>query len=937
MSVLDGFQVSHIPSPGVGVPVIENPTGCIWSVYEGGFQRFDAARQKWIKYPVDESPLEPNSFFPIQENRILFRASDRLLEYRADTGQTQIVRQSSQTQLGRFNALCPSNSGGVWLAGDYGLAKVWIDDSDRGGFFWREYPLPADLYANGLTRIIEGGDGVVYGSAISNDSSRSILLQFDRKQWSIGFEDAGVDASWGWQAPNGDYWIVASPFTIYHGAFQSIAAVEGNKVLSRVLLNVGLDKNGSFWLATSEGLARYAPPTWQTPPPVAQLDRVMHAAYQDKQDRLWFLFTDRLVRCDGGQWRVISLPPGENSDELRANPFAAWNDEQFVIKTVKGAILYNPATDQFKPLIHPEGNQIAAVAAARDQLGVWIVSYSDSEIRLELFDGQSWKTILQQNDQTFLDPQIRDVYMDGERSLWLAGLNGLVRYKDGEYRRFTANDGYTDTAAYCIYPIDNRRLWVGGRESLFEFDGAAWKQIATGLDGVRSIQKASDGSLWVASGAGLHRLKNGSWVGNSYEDGLPNAAVFEVYQDRQGRIWAGTASGLSLYSPDADLDPPETEIPREKNSAEIGPAGASFFFAGMDRWKYTRSERLLYSWRIDAGAWSPFSSETAASVSELAPGRHRFEARTMDRNWNVDPTPAAFSFVARPPWYKEPGFLAILLLCVLLIAAIVGLIAWIVYSTQQRNRILARLVAERTADLTQANAQLQNDAREIKNAYGKVLSYQNQLQALSRELSRTEERERRRLAADLHDSIGQYLALAAIKLESLQDSLPPSDSRKDVERLQELIEQTLQSARSLTLELCPPILYEIGFEAAVEQLAEQIQSQYGVQAQISIECDCQAMSEDLRYVLFRSLRELLMNVAKHAKTPSVILRVRQEDGWATAEVRDFGVGFDPAKLPVKTGRFGLFSVGERLKQIGGRLIVKSAPGEGTCATIQVPI
>ncbi|MBN2327072.1 MAG: hypothetical protein JXR73_07945 [Candidatus Omnitrophica bacterium] len=937
MSILDGWRVAQIPSPGIGSPVFENPADHVWSIYEKGFLRFDENSQKWIQHPVAEMQPDIISFFPVQENRLVFLSPERFMEFQIDLAQTRILKKSSETELGRFTALRPSYSGKIWIAAEYGLAEVRPPSMDGLHYEWREFPIPPHLNVQGVNHPVESSDGSVYCSAFSNISSRKILLRFNQNHWVIAYENPAIQIDWGWAAGENAFLITESPLSLWRVESQRIDSIESNKVLSRVLLDVCIEENDSFWLATSEGLARWSPPTWQTPSSFTNLDRVVHSMLEDKKNRLWILCVDRLIGRDDEhlQWKTFPLPPGNDSDELRTEGLVQWDDDRLAIKTINGAILFDARTQQFEILKHPDGHQICTLAAG-DSF-VWIVSFSGDRIRLEQFDGRSWKTILSQDNFNFLDPDIRHVYQDESQSIWFAGLNGLVRWREGRFHRFRPSDGYTDTAAYCIYPVGGNRLWVGGREALLEFDGDDWRILQTGMDGVRSITQTRDGSLWVASGTGLHRYKNHSWVANTYEDGLPNASIFEVFQDRQDRIWAGAASGLRLYHPGVDNNPPETWFPEEKNFHTFGPSGAQFFYRGMDQWKYTRSNRLLFSHRIDDGDWSPFLSETEQSVSNLPAGPHRFEVRAMDRNWNIDPTPAVYHFTIIPPWHRQPVFLFILGLCALLFLFIIFLIGWIVYSTQQRNRLLARQVAERTADLTRANEQLQQDAHDLKKAYDQVLAYQKQLQSLSWELSRTEERERRRLAADLHDSIGQSLALAVIKLEALQESLFQSEPSPDIEQLKNLIDLTLQNSRSLTVELCPPILYEVGFEAAIEQLTEQIQNQYNLQIDVTIEFDCQRINEDLRYLLFRSLRELLMNVVKHAQSSSVQIRIHEDRKFLVIEVNDRGIGFDPQKLSAQTESFGLFSIGERLKQIGGKIKVESAPGEGSRLTLFAPI
>ena len=221
-----------------------------------------------------------------------------------------------------------------------------------------------------------------------------------------------------------------------------------------------------------------------------------------------------------------------------------------------------------------------------------------------------------------------------------------------------------------------------------------------------------------------------------------------------------------------------------------------------------------------------------------------------------------------------------------------------------------------------------------------MLAYQKELQTLSFELCQVEEEERRHIAADLHDSIGQTLSLSMIKLEGLQESLSDYPQTEEVEEIKALIEKTLHNSRTLTFELCPPILYELGFEAAVEQLIEIIKNQYGIHIDLKVENKPISLSEDLRYFLFRATRELLINVVKHANVSASSLIIKKEKNTIHVEVLDEGTGFDSSRVKIINQRnapFGLFSIRERLKRIGGRLVVESAAGKGSRVILIVPL
>jgi PAS domain S-box-containing protein len=225
-----------------------------------------------------------------------------------------------------------------------------------------------------------------------------------------------------------------------------------------------------------------------------------------------------------------------------------------------------------------------------------------------------------------------------------------------------------------------------------------------------------------------------------------------------------------------------------------------------------------------------------------------------------------------------------------------------------------------------------------KQAESEIRTYQEQLRSLASELSLTEEREKRRVATDLHDHIGQILALAQIKLGALRESVS-SNLAAPMDEIRRLIEQTIQYTRNLTFELSPPILYDLGFEAAVEWLAELMQNQNGMGIQVKKDSLPKPMDDEIRVLLFQAVRELLVNVVKHAKAQQITLTIIREGHNIRIGVADDGVGLGISPDPPRggVGGFGLFSIRERLKYLGGRLEVDSEPGRGTQVTLVVPL
>jgi PAS domain S-box-containing protein len=232
------------------------------------------------------------------------------------------------------------------------------------------------------------------------------------------------------------------------------------------------------------------------------------------------------------------------------------------------------------------------------------------------------------------------------------------------------------------------------------------------------------------------------------------------------------------------------------------------------------------------------------------------------------------------------------------------------------------------------------DITSRKEAENKICNYQKQLQTMASELSLVEERERRGLATGLHDHIGQTLAFANIKLTELIENFPYQYLVPPMQEVQALIEQSIKYSRSLIFELSPPILYDLGLEATVEWLADHMQQQHDFLVEVEDDGKPKPLDNDQRVLLFRAVRELLVNIIKHAHATVAKVNLQRVDNKIQVTVEDDGVGFDVAKISSHAGGingFGLFSITERLNYLGGDFEIESSPGHGTKVKLEMLI
>lgn len=234
------------------------------------------------------------------------------------------------------------------------------------------------------------------------------------------------------------------------------------------------------------------------------------------------------------------------------------------------------------------------------------------------------------------------------------------------------------------------------------------------------------------------------------------------------------------------------------------------------------------------------------------------------------------------------------------------------------------------------------DITEHKRNEDKLRNYQESLRQLANQLNATEERERKRFAAHLHDHIGQSLVLAKLELGRLGEAAVSLDTnmRSSIERLNDIIDQALHETRSLTQDLSPQVLYTFGFDAALDWLAENMQERYDLTCHIESPKFLTSLKDEFAVVAFQAVRELLINVVKHAGVKEASVCVNRTETAVVIEVEDRGKGFVPGKLDLlrpHRGGFGLFSIRERLLLLGGRLEIHSKRGRGTIARLVIPV
>ena len=538
-------------------------------------------------------------------------------------------------------------------------------------------------------------------------STQRVVLHFDGQSW--GPPVAAPERIRGaWRGPDQSFWAFTRTSLLQRRGGQWEAVdTPGVGTVQRQIFDAATEANGVFWLATSEGLLRHAPQIWRSPSGYEDSKSPVYGILEDRQGGLWFAAADALLAFQNGEWRKIAWP--EKLQPSFAAPEALFEQtpRRIAINARDQPWFYDSASGEFSPAIHPSGRQIRAIVGQLNDGRLCFETAGqgrEAGPRLEVFDGEKFELFPTPDSEAGLGTNVALLREMQDGTVWVGSSNGLARF---DPKRVTPAEMFPGIEPTCLLETVRGKIWRGDGDTISEYDGRGWTVVGHGLGQVRSLQKGRDGSIWAATDQGLFRHLDGSWVGNSVEEGLPDKDVFGVWQDQRGQIWAATGHGVSQYHREADTDPPVAVVsaadnPQEVSSSEI----VTLEFRGRDKWDYTSRARILFSHRLDEGPWSSFTDATSASFTNLLAGKHRFAVRAMDRNWNEQAEPLLYEFTSVVPWYQEPRVLAL---------ALAGLVVTALLASLAANRHLRlvrsyaeveRMVEQRTRELERANQEL---------------------------------------------------------------------------------------------------------------------------------------------------------------------------------------------------------------------------------------
>jgi signal transduction histidine kinase len=742
ISGLDGYSVQTIAMPSAGqTRIYESPGGQLWTTYDDGLQEYiDGA---WTSHPVEAiaaenrsntlPKLHPIPLCPFRQGHVIFLLPDRLLEFslqKQSQPETSLLRRAGETGIGRFLGMTTdSRDGGLWIAGARGLARVaGPARMITPGTPWEEHIPPQTLQVTNLQEPVEDDLGGITVVAEDLSARQRLAVHFDGVHWTK-YSAGNERIRMAWRTGDNRFWA-ATIDGLFELQSDHAGPMEIEELSARRYFDVAAEPGGAVWLATSDGLFRYAPALWQTPEPLSGLNSRLHCIGEDDQGGMWFNSTNALYVLENNRVSEYPFPADQQPNPGSALGFCPMSGGTLVMDTEYGTSQFQRGSSSFGPLGVPEeAKEIKPLGLLKDGtlcLQVNGAGGSTAAGLLWTYDGQNFDRPPFPQPDSDLGGDFLSLYAAQNGNLWLSSARGIGWYHDGRWQMFSATEGAAPSGAIQFVELSDGRIWCAAPETsrspsaLWEFNGRVWSILRGGFDKINGLLRSRDGSVWVASNTGLNRFFRGAWIQNGIEEGLPAGTILQVFEDHRGRIWADTLRGPALYHPEADLDPPRSTIRLLGLNEDQIPDGkpATLLFNGHDRWKYTTGDLLLYSYRMDQMDWSQFVEASRITVPDPSAGKHSFQVRLMDRNGNLNSQPLTFAFTVTLPWYEEAR--VVWSLCVGLGAAL--FFAALAYnrhvSLVHSHAEVEKKVAERTRQLEIAHRELLHSQK--MNALGTI-------------------------------------------------------------------------------------------------------------------------------------------------------------------------------------------------------------------------
>jgi signal transduction histidine kinase/ligand-binding sensor domain-containing protein len=912
-TVFDSVNTPELKSNNIGVLLVDR-VGALWAGYSGGLTRYQDGRFTYYGTAQGLADLRVVALFADRAGQLWIGTQGGGLRVYRDGHFTTYTTQDGLPD-NRIRTFAEAADGGLWIGTLGGLARF------QDGQF-----------TNYSTR-----DGLVSGvvSALWWDRTGTLWVGAENgglTRWQAGrFSTADVPAAVQRQRIQviaedraGNLWFGTNAGLLRYKDGRFEACNERDGLVNDDVQAIYPAPNGDLWLGTNGGglallkTGRFSVYTAQDGLP----DEVIGSLCGDGAGHLWVNTRSGLSRFKGGQFTSMTVREGLPAGGGRA---LATDRAGNLLASAPGQVLRYQA-GRFSPYVSKAG--LAASHILADQAGrLWvgtsfdgvlcfhegaITAYTTREGLAEnyitaLFEdraGNLWigtgsgvsrlsngRVTTWAHKDGYPGRHMLAFYEDRAGQIWMGtDGNGLLRFKDGQFRAITVKDGLYDNLAFQILEDDNGNLWMSGNKGIYRASLRALNEFADGRS------KTVTSFAYGAVDGMLSRECNGASPAG--------------WKTADGHLWFPTIKGLVAVNPQKlDTVPPRVVIEQVMLDGAALVAGQPLRInPGQERLEiqytalgWNRPQQLRFKYQL-AGlddTWVETGTRRTAYFQHLPPGMYTFRVRADNGEGVWNETGASLSFVVLTPFYRSWWFVAL---------AALGVAGLALSGYKLRVRQLER-----------ANAAQQEFSRRLINAH---------------------EGERQRIAAELHDGLSQSLAIirqrATICLQAKDD---PRRQQEQMEEIAEAATAVIDEVREIIYDLRPVQLDRLGLTNSLREMLDKVGQAHGLTIEQELDELNGGLSKEAENSLYRIVQEAVNNIVRHARATRASVRLQREPGALRLVVADDGCGFipDASRDWAMAGGLGLTGIHERARLLQGDLLVESAPQQGTTITLWLPL
>ncbi len=736
-----------------------------------------------------------------------------------------------------------------------------------------------------------------------------------------------------WKDAEGSLWFATGRFQIpgvglvrfKDGRFKVFGTAEG--LSDTHIFSIFIDREGTIWLATDRGLNRLRRQIISTLSKADGLaENEIYPILQAKDGSIYIGTTRGLSRYKDGEFSQIDL---SFADPFKFEPSiqSLWEDLDgrlwigvlgalFVIENGKARLLEG---------IFDGKTTVSAIYSDKFD-NIWfgtenqgIVQYKDGKV----VGKYSTEKGLASND-------VKVIHEASDGTFWFGTYGGLSHFKDGKFTNYTTENGLASNSVRSITEDADGTLWVGTYDGgLSRFKDGKFFTFNTnnGLfnNGVFATVEDEKGNFWMSSNKGIFRVKkqqlndfaNGEikyYESFAYgkQDGMRTTECNggrqpSALKDSNGKIWFPTLEGVAIVDPNAleinNIPPPvEIEsilIDRENvalgkdSTIELAPT-QSYLDISYTALSFIKSDQIPFRYKLEGldKDWVDAGTRRTVNYAYLPPGEYVFKviAANTDGVWNTNGKSIKILVIA--PFYKTWRFW----LVVFIIFGIVGFMFYRFRIRQLKNKNLAQ-------------------------------------QAFSRQLIESQESERKRIAQELHDGLGQNLLV--IKNRAML-GLAVEGKDEQFSEIQESVTDALSEVRTIAYNLRPLHIERLGLTSTIEEMIEEVEAASQIEINYDIENIDDLFSPEDEINIYRIVQESLNNIVKHSNAKRGSVEIYREDRKLFIKIKDDGNGFDVENSEAEKG-LGLNGIAERVKILGGFYSIESEFGKGTKVLVEIEL